>query len=253
MRAQLDHGVRGLMIDTWYGRGSTDGTVRTSFAPSDPDSLDARTVAAAEAVRARQEGALGRERVFLCHSFCEIGALDAIEALSEIRAWLDDNPREVLVFVVQDATRPDDTAAAFESAGFADLVHTQTLDEPFPTLGEMIDSGRRVFVMVEEDGDGVEWLHPAFEYSQETPFSFGSADEFSCEPNRGRADSPLFVVNHFITFARPANQDINDRDPLLERAEACREERDLLPNLLAVDYATRGDVMEVVDILNGVD
>ena len=56
--------------------------------------------------------------------------------------------------------------------------------------------------MVEKDGSGVDWLHPAFEFSQETPFSFASAEEFSCEPNRGTIDSPLFVVNHFITLAR---------------------------------------------------
>lgn len=252
MRAQLDHGVRAFMIDTLYGQPASDGTVRTSFDPVDITTLDAAAATAAEAVRARQDADLGARSVYLCHGFCEIGAIDAVDELRIVRQWLDDHPREVVVFIVQDATDPTDTAAVFEQAGFAEMLLTQRIDEPFPTLEEMIDSNRRVFVMVEEDGSGVEWLHPAFEFSQETPFSFAAADEFTCTMNRGSAGSPLFVINHFITLARPSNQSINDAEILLTRAEACSQERGRLPNLLAVDYVTRGDVMSVVDELNGV-
>ncbi|MDJ0767159.1 MAG: hypothetical protein QNJ12_00140 [Ilumatobacter sp.] len=253
IRAQLDQGVRGLMIDTWYGRRAPDGSVRTSLGLGDTDTLDDAARAAAEAARERQTADLDDERVFLCHSFCEIGALDAVDELRAVREWLDDHPREVLVFVVQDATEPADTAAVFEQAGFGDLVLIQRLGDPFPTLGDMIESGRRVFVMVEEDGTGVDWLHQAFEFSQETPFAFAAPEEFSCISNRGTPTSPLFVVNHFITVARPSNQTVNDSDVLLERAERCRDERDLHPNLLAVDFVSKGDVMAVVDELNGVD
>jgi len=99
----------------------------------------------------------------------------------------------------------------------------------------------------------VDWLHPAFTWSQETPFSFGSAEEFSCVPNRGRPDSPLFVVNHFITLAVPANQSINDFDVLVDRVRACEEERGQRANLIALDFIGQGDVMDVIDTLNGVD
>lgn len=125
------------------------------------------------------------------------------------------------MFVVQDGTEPEDTASVFEQAGFADMIHTQTVGDPFPTLGEMVESGRRVFVMVEEIGGGVPWLHEALDFTQETPFSFASADEFSCEENRGDSDAPLFIINHFITLARPGNQTINDADMLGERAREC--------------------------------
>ena len=253
MRAQLDQGVRGFMIDTVYGRPASDSSVRTSFEPTDSSTLGAEGQAAADAVQARQTADLGDEAVYLCHSFCEIGAVDAVAELTVVREWLDEHPREVLVFVVQDATSPEDTAAIFEAAGYLDLVHTQSVDEPFPTLGSMIESGRRVFVMVEEDAGSITWLHDAFEFSQETPFSFGSDEEFSCAPNRGKPDSPLFVVNHFITLARPSNQTINDIDVLLSRAEQCRDERGLHPNLLSVDFVSEGDVMAVVDVLNGID
>ena len=106
--------------------------------------------------------------------------------------------------------------------------------------------------MVEEDDGGIAWLHPAFVFSQETPFSFASANEFSCDANRGSVQSPLFIINHFITLAQPSNQTINDSDQLTARVEDCMSERDKQPNLLAVDFVTKGDVMAVVDALNGV-
>ena len=53
-------------------------------------------------------------------------------------------------------------------------------------------------------------------------------------------------------MAKPSNSDINDFDQLLERAQLCETERGLKPNLLAVDFVGEGDVMAVVDELNGV-
>ncbi|MGI9607289.1 MAG: hypothetical protein ACR2P0_14230 [Acidimicrobiales bacterium] len=247
---QLDAGIRGLMLDTHYGRSDGNGNV-ISRAQLASNTVDAASVAAAEAVRERANEGLGEELVYLCHSFCEIGALDAVDELDQIEEWLRRNPREVLIVIVQDATEPQDTAAAFDDAGLDDLVWTQRRADPMPTLGEMIDADRRLFVMVEENGDGVDWLHPAFSFSQETPFSFGSEAEFSCDANRGDSDSPLFVINHFITLALPANQTVNDRSVLLPRAETCERTRGLHPNLLAVDYATRGDVVAVAAELNG--
>jgi hypothetical protein len=45
---------------------------------------------------------------------------------------------------------------------------------------------------------------------------------------------------------------VNARALLLARAEQCRDERDRLPNLVAVNFYGLGDVFEVVDVLNGV-
>ena len=48
-------------------------------------------------------------------------------------------------------------------------------------------------------------------------------------------------------------RDSNNADVLGARAEQCAAVRGLQPNLLAVDFISEGDVMEVVDALNGVD
>jgi hypothetical protein len=46
---------------------------------------------------------------------------------------------------------------------------------------------------------------------------------------------------------------VNARDVLLPRLEECQEERGQLPNFVAVDYYSRGDLLPVVDELNGVE
>ena len=44
---------------------------------------------------------------------------------------------------------------------------------------------------------------------------------------------------------------VNSRDVLLSRLEQCQAERDRLPNFVAVDFYDQGDLLDVVDTLNG--
>ena len=245
---QLDAGFRGLLIDTWYGRPSATGPVFTI----DPDAegVDANSTAAAERVRDRLGGDLGAQSIYLCRGFCEIGAVSAAEALGDVQQWLTANPREVVVIFVQDMTAPADTAQALLS-GLAELAYVHQWGAPLPTLDEMVASNRRLFVMVEEDAGEVAFFHDGFTYTQETPFNFRSADEFSCEANRGSPTSPLFQVNHFITPAFGRNGTVNEVDVLLPRLRACEEERDRLPNLVVIDFWEAGDALAAVDQLNG--
>ena len=91
---------------------------------------------------------------------------------------------------------------------------------------------------------------------QDTPYSFSSEDEFSCEANRGQTTSPLFLVNHWLGTPLPTSEGaerVNTDAVLHERAEACAEARGQRVNLLGVDFYDRGDLFSVVDKLNGLD
>ncbi|MEL7207131.1 MAG: hypothetical protein AAGK32_02690 [Actinomycetota bacterium] len=255
---QLDAGYRGLLIDTYYGLSTDDGVLTDVAPPTGADrellleEMGEEAVAAAEALRARQEGQGSERMTYLCHNLCELGANELVPELEEIRVWLEDNPREVLVVFIQDAISPADTEAAFEEAGLVPFLHEQELGEPFPTLGEMIDSGRRVFVMAEEEAGDVPWYHDGFAFTQETPYTYETVADFDCIPNRGEAASPLFQVNHWVTpAARRASAEANDPDLLLERLEQCRAERGLVPNIVGVDFAEEGDVLGAVREFNG--
>jgi hypothetical protein len=63
-------------------------------------------------------------------------------------------------------------------------------------------------------------------------------------------------MNHWIETApasNPKNAEIvNAYDVLLARARACKKERGMMPNLVAVDFYRTGDLIRVVNTLNGV-
>jgi hypothetical protein len=78
---------------------------------------------------------------------------------------------------------------------------------PFPTLGEMIRSGKWLWVMAEEHGDPTGWYHRAYRVTQETPYSFKALAELetdaSCRPSRGGNRPPLFLVNSWVETYPP--------------------------------------------------
>ena len=256
---QLRDGVRALLIDVYYGfpggtRIKTDlsGVNRKRI----EEALGAEGVAAAERIRDRLIGVdEGRRGLYLCHGFCELGAYELEPTLREIHDFLVMNPHEVLMMIVEDYVEPQDLAAAFERSGLADMVYRGPAYPRWPTLRALIAAGQRVIVFIESGGIGVPWLRPAFKNFQETPYTFHNPDEFSCRPNRGGTDGSLFLLNHWIDTApapKPSNAAVvNAHDYLFDRAKRCAGERGHLPNVIAVDFYRTGDLIRVVDELNG--
>jgi hypothetical protein len=270
IKEQLDYGIRGLLIDTYYGF-PVKGGVRT-----DLSSLPKRGVAvqeigepavnAAERIRSRLgDQNLGPRQVYLCHGFCEIGAVPLSAALTDLRTFLVSNPGEVVIVINQDeGVAPADIERAFDQAGLLDLVYRGPLG-PYPTLRETIDSGQRLVVMAENDAGDIPWYHLAYANAlQETPFTFRSAAALtdasqlaaSCRPNRGPASAALFLVNNWVdTTPLPRGSlaaVVNAHAALLSRTETCQRIRRRLPNLVAVDFYKQGDVLGVVRALNGI-
>ncbi len=245
---QLDAGVRGLLIDTHYW---DDESFIESYLDALPDH-----------VRPAAEKALvlldlpAQEGQFLCHNLCGFGVTKLAEGLAEIRVFLEENPREVVVIVIQDAITPEDTATAFEDSGLISMVYTHEPGQPWPTLGEMIDKNQRVVVMAEEGGPPPPWYHHVWDYTKETPYSFHDPEEMSCEPNRGTEEGEFFLLNHWIERASPSRVDsalLNEYQFLLDRAQECAEVRGQIPNFVAVNFYLNGDLFDVVDELNGVN
>jgi len=261
--AQLDAGIRALMIDVWEGRPAGRGVAslagnlregRDSLAESfPPASIDA-AVRLADALVGEPTGP---PALYLCHGLCEIGSTPLDATLREVRAWLAANPNEVLTFVVENHVPAAAIGAAFVSAGFEDVLATPPADGDWPTLGEMIRSGRRVLVMTEK-GDGGSaylWLVNAFTVVQDTPYTFPSVADLSCEPNRGPTDAPLLLVNHWLsgfTNLVTAAERVNAREVLERRLADCEQVRGRVPTFVGVNFYDLGAAPEVVDEINGV-
>jgi hypothetical protein len=267
---QLDFGIHGLLIDTYYG-DKVAGGVRTDLeslpkrAAAERE-LGAPAVDAALRIRSRLERqGTGQRGIYLCHGFCEIGAVSLSSALTDLRSFLISHPGAVVVVINQDeGVSPDSIRRSFERAGLLDLVYRGPLG-PFPTLREMIDSNQRLVVMAENDAGDIPWYHLAYRQAlQETPYRFRTTAALtdpsrvadSCRPNRGPASAPLFLLNNWVDttpLPRASNAAVvNARGALLTRSRTCERIRKRLPNLVAVDFFRRGDVLGVVNALNGV-
>jgi hypothetical protein len=271
---QLDDGVRGLLIDAHYGFPANGGKVKTdlgNFTNSErkeyekelgPEAFDA-------ALRIRDRlvtgGDQGAHQIYLCHRFCELGAIPLDKTLDEIRDFVVQHPDQVLVIVVEDYVKPQDVVAAVENSGLVDYVYKGAITSSTPTLGDMVSSGHRVVLMAEQHGGAAPWYRSGYaDVLQETPYHFEDASQLtdpkklarSCKPNRGSDSNPLFLLNNWIDTSpapKPSNaEQVNAYRALLDRARKCERLRGQIPNLVAVDFYGVGDLMRVVDKLNGV-
>jgi hypothetical protein len=257
---QLADGVRGLLIDAYYGYPGR--RVYTDFERS-PSKLIAEVrrqlgpefIAAADRLRstiAQPEG--GESRLYLCHGFCELGAVPLVDTLRQIDAFVEEHPSEVLLINIEDYVDPEDIVGAFEESGLAEHAYDGPLGPDFPTLRELVDAGKQVVVLAENRSGAAPWYRSTYDYFQETEYTFTAPEEMDCDANRGDADNPLFLINNWINTdpaARPSNAaQVNARDFLLHRARRCARQRSLVPNLIAVDFYDQGDLFGVTDALN---
>jgi len=270
---QLEDGVRGLLIDTHYGIPANGGKVKTDLGKLTSterqeyvDEIGQEAFDAALRIRDRLVTSEDAEhQIYLCHRFCELGAVPLDQALGQIRDFAVSHPNQVLVIVNEDYVSPKDFVAAVEKSGLDEYVYRGPIDESSPILGEMISSGHRVVLMAENKAGVAPWYRNGYrDVLQETPYSFKQVSELTdpatlaktCKPNRGSSDNPLFLLNHWIDTSpapKPSNAaQVNDYTALLARAQTCERLRDHVTNLVAVDFYATGDLMKVVDKLNEV-
>ena len=267
IRDQLNAGVRALLIDTHYGVPSTAKlpgsespivlTDRAAGLVAPPgEEIDPAVVERANQLAARAPKAANADRaIYLCHNYCELGAVTFASVLADVKAFLDTHPGEVVILDIQDATSPADTAADIEQAGLGDRVATLQKGQALPKLRDLIDAGTTLLVFAEQGGPGgPPWYHQMYDWFQETPFNYPSVDGFDCQPNRGTAASPMFLINHWVSkkgLADPAAASAaNKAEVLTARMERCLNERGLLPNIVAVDFGGRGDLVSTAAGVN---
>jgi hypothetical protein len=266
IQQQLNSGVRALLIDTYYGVPSTaripgqrvpivlTDKVAQAAGRAEVNADPVAEKRAAQLAAGAPPAADAQRGIYLCHSNCETGAVDLQQPLSDIKSFLTNHPDDVLMVVIQDATTPADTAAAFEEAGLTDYVATLQPGEPLPTLRDLIDEGRTLLVFAERgDPGGPPWYHNMYDWFQETTFSFTDKKKFDCTPNRGNPDAPMFLINHWVTSSPPnpaTGSAANSHAVLEKRVEQCLRERGLAPNIIAVDFAERGDLLTEAQELN---
>jgi hypothetical protein len=254
---QLAHGIRGFQIDAYLGtpRGAL---VYTDLSGSlgDATELPRRFVTAATRLHERLGAppAGTADDVYLCHVFCELGAVRMVDEMRTLRRFLDRHPDDVVVMVIEDHVSPERIATVLRDAGLTTKLLPIADAAALPTLGETLASGHPLQVSL-ENGDGGPTLPNAFSSMlQETPFTFRRPRALeassSCNSNRGTAGAPILQFNHWVTPAEPFTARRVNSSVLRTRLDQCRVARGRGPTLVAVDFAEQGDVLDVVRRLN---
>jgi hypothetical protein len=256
---QLDDGIRLFLIDPHWGvpvrnRVRTDleaeGVSRNRVAKA----LGPEAVRTAERLAGRVGGGnlSGPRQVWLCHSLCELGATKMSDALDVYGDWLDENPGEILILMLEPSVPAWAVEAQFRRAGLLDRIARLRRDQPLPTLGTLLERGRQLVVLGERDTGDLPWYLEAFDFIQDTPL--GPRATSSCAPSRGDADSPMLMLNHWVDDFPPrpsANARVNSRAEILARAQRCERRRGIPVSLIAVDHSDRGGVVAAAAELNG--
>lgn len=204
------------------------------------------------------DSSCGPEGHYLYHGLPVLGCTPLSDLLDDVKSWLDDNPNEVLTFTIEPGASVAQLEQSFNNAGLKQFMFQHTYGEEWPTLKNLIESGKRLVVFTSKgsQNDNYEGFHDYWEYTFDTDYRAASRTDFDCDKYRGNSAGDLFLLNHFLTNTTPqfdSAQYINEKNYLLLRAEACALERGKQPNFVMIDFVGQGDVISVVNALNGVD
>lgn len=194
------------------------------------------------------------------HGFTWLGTTTLESNFNEIKAFLDANPNEVVTLLFETYIPANLMDTVLTQTGLKPLLHVQELGEPWPTLQEMINSGKRLVFFSDHNNAqlGQDWYHYMWSYAVETDFDNNALSDFSCDFNRGSANNDLFILNHFATDPNlgtgrtDLSEAANGFSYFYNRALQCWNENGKFPNFPTVDFYELGNTLEVVDSLNGI-
>ncbi|KAI1372910.1 PLC-like phosphodiesterase [Hypoxylon crocopeplum] len=209
--------------------------------------------------------------VEMCHTSCILeDAGPLTDYLGEIKTWVDGHANEVVTLLITnpDAIDINKFGDAFKSTGLDANVFTPDgqlgLDD-WPTLGDMISSGKRVLVFMDYNMDTskVPYILDEFAYYFETPFSPTEDNFIQCDvdrPSGAAADGRMFLANHNLNIE--ILPDILIPDPLeasntnsiesvTSQTDICMANYGRYPNIVLLDFVSEGDTIAVQNQLNG--
>lgn len=193
------------------------------------------------------------------HGVAALGIEPLSEDLGEIKAFLDNNPNEIISIIFQTAVTSLDIENELVNAGLMPYLHHHTLGTEWATLQEMIDADERLVVFSESDnGDPSQtWYHYAWAHVFDTDYSYSFPTDFHCGVNRGDISNDLYLVNHWITTAVGTGDIVqanivNPNPFLIDRLQQCQNETGRLPNFIGIDFYEIGGAFEAAEILNGI-
>ncbi|KAJ4294399.1 hypothetical protein N0V90_008089 [Kalmusia sp. IMI 367209] len=220
--------------------------------------------------------------LYYCHTSCDLLNAGTVEDyLRTVTQWVAAHPFDVITIIFGNYNYQDEdddgnrivTATNFaepiEASGLLQYIYhppktAMTLDD-WPTLGELIISGKRVITFIDYGPNTTEVPYLLWEFYNmwETPFS-PTSENFTCEIQRpdglseNKSYEMMYMANHNLNvqvsiagadLLIPNTADLNETNgvngsgSLGEMADKCAGIWDRPPNFLLVDYYNRGSPM----------
>ena len=196
------------------------------------------------------------ENTSFCHGTCILGNQNAVELLSIIHDKMNSSTRDVVTLLFEVHVPYSHIAYILNPSGLIDKLHTQTLNEDWPTLNSMIESQRNLVVFIEGSSDSnYPYLHNFIEHGWTTNYAEKNPEDMTCDVHRGDGNQPVWHMNNWLSVERGTSDwtrahIVNDYDFLLNRSLECWEIHGSKPTFVAVDWWTDGDAVNVTIALN---
>ncbi|KAI1938734.1 hypothetical protein LOZ12_004055 [Ophidiomyces ophidiicola] len=212
----------------------------------------------------------------MCHTSCLLEDAGPVEKfLGTIGKWLDSHPDEVVTLLLTngdfvDISRFDDV---FDKSGIKEHVFVPSSSpgtlpiDSWPTLGEIIKSGKRLIVFLDYKADASKfpYILDEFAYYFETPFSTTDPKFAQCKidrPPNASPDGRLYLLNHTLNvdvfgviipdrLKAPKTNAARGEGSIGAHIDLCNSIYNRKPNVVLLDYINHGQVMKAQDQLNG--
>lgn len=197
----------------------------------------------------------------LCHSMCHLGSETLASGFGKIVAFLRSHPREVLTIDFENYVPGAMIQESANQAGLLPYLLELSEGKPWPTLEAMIDSGKRVVLFTDANGESFPGFHSWSNFGDNNGWGYDSLQALDCNHHGGGVSNPtpskLYSLNHQFVNAFgipvPANSaQANSHDELLKHVRRCVAEKNHRINVLQLDYYDIGDGLATVQELNGV-
>ncbi|KAJ3212126.1 hypothetical protein HDU83_005754 [Entophlyctis luteolus] len=212
---------------------------------------------------------INSNHIELCHTKCGLydgGSLTAY--LTKVVTWMNANPNEVVTILM---TNNDDVAVnaewltSFQASGIDQLAYIPPyMPLPrghWPTLGQMIDSGRRAVLMLDYEANfsEVDYVFNEFAIMFETPYD-STDSSFPCSVNRGVTGN-MYLINHYLDYSvfgilipdRAKASTTNSVSSIVADASGCAAGvgGGRYPNFVLLDWVDQGEPLTAAKQLNG--
>jgi len=201
MNKALSAGVRGLMLDVYY-RWESNATESELARPG---------------------------TVSLCHGYCGLSNAVFLDALIDVKKFLDDNPNELIVFILEQYVASYSVIKDLTASGMMEYccyAHPSASDE-WPTVGQLINDNKRLLLFSNraasytglshegdvltrsdlgsdfEDVTSVGWWHKDSDYLAATTYSYTSQTTMTSDCSLD-SDKSMYPIADFAETSQSA-------------------------------------------------